>query len=321
MADSGTDSATDSDTFTTAALSALPQTLFDQIQVRHPELSLVARAAPSATDAIAHIQSGQADYAILPLTDAPLPANVTATIIAYDALVPVVAFNYPNRVKGLPDALKGEIGLHQLKEIYTGNVSHWDEIASTDLPIKRYWHNDPTLQQIFDTRVLNHTIEKASALRYPTPQQSWLSDSQTSIHNHVKDESMPTITMLRWVLQDFENKNTGSIGIAPLSQVFGQCSVYPLAIRTDRASVSALVFNDGSAIRHKSDLCDRKGSYQPNAEGIREQNYPLSYPLAVVYPFDNTRSNIGKKLSDLLLTQESQEYLEAAGLVTAYPLP
>ncbi|MEL6879491.1 MAG: substrate-binding domain-containing protein [Cyanobacteria bacterium J06607_10] len=319
--DSASDSAPNSDAFTTTALSALPQTLFDQIQVRHPELSLAARAVPSVTDAIAHIQSGQADYAILPLTDEPLPPDVTATVIAYDALVPVVAFNYPNRVKGLPDALNGEIDLQQLKEIYTGNANYWDDIASTDLPIKRYWHNDPTLQQIFDTRVLHHDIEKASTRRSPTPQQSWLSNIQTNIRNPVAEERMPTITMLRWVLQDFENKNMGSIGIAPLSQVFGQCSVYPLAIKTDSASVSPLVFDDGSPIRPKSDLCDRKGSYQPNAEAMRDQDYPLSYPLAVVYPFDNTRSNIGQKLSDLLLTQESQEYLEAAGLVTAYPLP
>lgn len=316
--------APESDGFTTSSTQGLPQTLFDRIQGYHPELSLVPRSAPSIAEAIAQIQSGQADYAILPLTDEPLPANMAATIIAYDTLVPVVAFNYPNRVKGLPDALKGEISLEQLKDIYSGTVSHWNELASTDLPIKRYWHQDPTLQQIFDTRVLNTSTEQTSTGQTPARQQSnpeQLGSSTTGIQPGVQDEELPTITMLRGVLQDFENKSTGSIGIAPLSQVYGQCSVYPLAVKVGRQAVSPLVFETGEAIRPKSDLCDRKGSYQPNAEGIRDREYPLSYPLAVIYPFDNTRSDIGKKLADLLLTQESQAYFKAAGLVTAYPLP
>jgi ABC-type phosphate transport system substrate-binding protein len=71
-------------------------------------------------------------------------------------------------------------------------------------------------------------------------------------------------------------------------------------------------------VKPKSDLCDRKGSYHPNAEAIRSGDYPLAYPLAVIYPFDNSRSNIGKKIADLLLTQESQAQLITEGMVSAY---
>jgi hypothetical protein len=133
-------------------------------------------------------------------------------------------------------------------------------------------------------------------------------------------ESLPTLTMLRWILQDFENTTIGSIGIAPLSQVFGQCSVYPLALKQGRQSVHPFVFTNGKAVGPGGDLCDRKGSYEPNADALRSGTYPLAYPLAVIYPFDNSRSPIGKKLAELLLTQESQTYLTSRGMVSAYPV-
>ena len=84
--------------------------------------------------------------------------------------------------------------------------------------------------------------------------------------------------------------------------------------------MTPLVFSDGKATGPEEDLCDRKGSYQPNAPALRSGAYPLAYPLAIIYPFDNSRSPIGKKLAELLLTQESQTYLMSLGMVSAYPI-
>ncbi|MBX2863870.1 MAG: hypothetical protein KTR27_09960, partial [Leptolyngbyaceae cyanobacterium MAG.088] len=74
-------------------------TLFDQLQRLHPDLSFIPYVTETVEGAIASIQSGQTDFAIVPLTDS-LPADITGTIIAYDSLVPIVAFNYPERTKG-----------------------------------------------------------------------------------------------------------------------------------------------------------------------------------------------------------------------------
>lgn len=296
------------------SLSTTP-TLFDQLKEIYPDLSFNAVPAPSVAEAITTIQTGKADFAIVPLTE-PLPASVTSTIIAYDTLVPVVAFSYPERVKGLPDSLKGEISVSELKDIYTGAINHWQQISNAKSPIKRYWPEDTTTLDFFHRRVFEEGENVIAG--YP----AYLRTEQGSfVDSRVQPEAATSITMMRSILRDFENANTGSIGIAPLSQVVGQCSVYPLALSVDGRATSPLMFDDGSAVKPKSDLCDRKGSYQPNAEAIRSGDYALSYPIAVIYPFDNTRADIGKKLAGLLLTQESQQTLVSAGLVSAYLLP
>jgi ABC-type phosphate transport system substrate-binding protein len=321
--------------FRTSSEEFTPQpTLLDQIEKNYPDLSLKNKATPSVESAIAAIQSGQADFAIVPLpSDAnALPADISATIIAYDSLVPVVAFNYPDRIKGLPDSLKGEITLDDLKRIYTGEINHWQQISSANLSIRRYVLNDPTIASIFEQRVLlgDRGIAQAGAgeglkgdandFNSRENRSDADSFSPNSFLSSAAPETLSTIAMMRSILQDFENRATGSIGIAPLSQVAGQCSVYPLAIavKGQRTPVSPLVFKDGKVVKPKSDLCDRKGSYHPNAEAIRSGDYPLAYPLAVIYPFDNSRSNIGKKIADLLLTQESQAQLITEGMVSAY---
>ena len=295
---------------TTAELSdqtVLP--LFNQLQTVFPELSLGAQITTSVDAAIAAIQSGQADFAIVPVTT-PLPPDITSKIIAYDSLVPVVAFNYPDRRKGLPHSLNGKITLDTLEQLYTGEIDNWQQISSSELNVKRYWPVDPTAKNIFAQRVLSDSEETDTAVIQPI----------NSFINIQEPDELPTLTMLRWILQDFENTTIGSIGIAPLSQVFGQCSVYPLALQQEQQWITPFVFTNGKAVQPETDLCDRKGSYTPNAEALRTGTYPLTYPLTVIYPFDNSRSPIGKKIAELLLTQDSQAYLTSLGMVSAYSI-
>ncbi|MEM9805853.1 MAG: hypothetical protein AAF959_11280 [Cyanobacteria bacterium P01_D01_bin.56] len=295
---------------TTAEFSdQAPLPLFNQLQTVLPELSLETQVTTSMDAAIAAIQSDQVDFAIVPVTT-PLPADITGTIIAYDSLVPIVAFNYPDRTKGLPHNLDGKITLDTLEQLYTGEIDNWQQISDSDLTVKRYWPVDPTAKNIFAQQVFSNTEETDTAIAEPI----------NSFINIQEPDELPTLTMLRWILQDFENTTIGSIGIAPLSQVFGQCSVYPLALQQEKQSVTPFVFSNGKAIGPETDLCDRKGSYTPNAQALRTGTYPLAYPLMVVYPFDNSRSPIGKKVAELLLTQESQTYLTSLGMVPAYEL-
>ncbi|MEO8891898.1 MAG: phosphate ABC transporter substrate-binding protein, partial [Coleofasciculaceae cyanobacterium] len=127
---------------------------------------------------------------------------------------------------------------------------------------------------------------------------------------------LSTLPTLRTILQDFEDTQVGGIGFGPLSKVFGQCSVYPLAIVDDNNSpVSPLIQDNGNPIDPATDLCDKKGSYRPNIEVFKTRRYPLAYPLAVIYPRDNSRVPIGKKFAEILKTEESQRLLSKTGLV------
>jgi hypothetical protein len=123
--------------------------------------------------------------------------------------------------------------------------------------------------------------------------------------------------MLRSILQDFEQNDVGGIGFAPLSEVFGQCSVYPLALKADDQppmQALALTFTE-TPIDPRVDLCDRKGGYVIDADQIRTGAYPLAYPLVVVYLRDNSRPNIGAKFAELLRTTEGQTFLGQLDLV------
>ena len=104
--------------------------LLNQVQALQPDgLVFQAKSTTSIEAAIAAVQSEKADFAILPLTQ-PLPPEMTSTVIAFDSLVPVVAFSYFEREKGLPTALQGQISLSQLEDLYTSKVTNWQELRS-----------------------------------------------------------------------------------------------------------------------------------------------------------------------------------------------
>ena len=111
------------------------------------------------------------------------------------------------------------------------------------------------------------------------------------------------------ILQDFENNQEKiSISFDFLSRVYGQCSVYPLAVE----GVQPLIENNGNEINSKTDLCD-KGGYKPNVDAFNSESYPLAYQLIVIPSEDN--KEIGNRFANMLLTEEGQTLLKEAGLV------
>lgn len=135
-------------------------------------------------------------------------------------------------------------------------------------------------------------------------------------------ERVPTFEMLRKVIRSFEGEKVGAIAFAPLSKVFGQCSVYPLAlVEGEKDPVHALVQDNSQPVNPTTDLCKDKGSYFPNLQVLKTGSYPLGYPLAVVYPRDNSRPPVGAKFAEMLQTQEGQQLLSKTGVVPLQPLP
>ncbi|MGP1381916.1 MAG: substrate-binding domain-containing protein [Thainema sp.] len=284
-----------------AAEPTLPEnpTLMQQLQFDQPDFQLTYRSSASVTAAVDQVISGAVDFAILPRL-ADLPPDTAAEVFAHDGLAMLVAFNYPKRSQSLPKALNGEITLQQLQQLYTDQVRNWDEFSRADLPVSLYRPFDSASAAMFEQLVLR-------------------SDRNIDTFRNLGDgeiQSLKTIPMLRSILRDFEIRQTGAVGFAPLSLVFGQCSVYPLALDWPRRAEAQLLEFAGEPITPNLDLCDRKGSYQPNAELIRQGTYPLAYPVTVIYQRDNSRPEAGAKFAELLKTTEGQEFLAKFGFTT-----
>jgi hypothetical protein len=269
---------------------SLPQ----QLQVDQPDVSLTYRPADSMTAALEAVRSGQAMFAVLPLLE-NLPPEFGEAIIAYDGLAIVVAFNYAGRSQGLPQSLQGSIRLEDVRSLYGGRWETWQEVPGSRarLPVRLYAPAVPASLDSFDRLVLEGDGPLAEAIAF-----------------------LEVIPMLRAIIRDFERDRVGGVGFAALSEVVGQCSVYPLAVGIPgRAPVQPFALASGEPITPEIDLCRRKGSYGLSAEALRSQSYPLAYPLAIVYARDNRRPPIGQKFAELMLTAEGQQYLQQFGLV------
>jgi ABC-type phosphate transport system substrate-binding protein len=241
--------------------------------------------------------------------------------IAYDGLVVIVAFSYSQRENSLPASLNGQITFEQLRKLYTGEINNWRDLGGPDLPVKLYIPDETEAVRIFEQRVLKND-EKINAFRNlqrKEDQANWVTTSWLRVITRVANSQK----MLQSVIQDFEkadaNKQIGAIAFSRLSQVFGQCSVYPLAlVEGEKDPVQPLIQDNGQPINPTTDLCNDKGSYHPNFQVFKDRSYPLAYPLAVVYPRDNSRPPVGAKFADMLRTQEGQQLLGKTGLVPLY---
>ncbi|MEM9542749.1 MAG: substrate-binding domain-containing protein [Cyanobacteria bacterium P01_E01_bin.42] len=282
--------------------------------IPEPEYNLIYTPAPTATDAIAKIRNFEADFAVSSLFR-NLGIDVWFERFAYDAISVYVSFSYAERQNSLPERLRGRITFDQLRDLYTGEITNWKEIGGPDLAVKLYIPDDEEAVTIFEQRVLQ-TEDAIAAFRDLIELNVERSAVSTQITR------LSTFSTFNAVIQDFEDRQVGAIAFGSLSKVFGQCSVYPLAIsQGNNAPVSPLMMRNGSPITPQTDLCNEKGSYFLNNKVIRENRYPLSYALAVVYPRDNRRMPIGLNFIDALKTIEVQTLLMEAGLVPIEDLP
>lgn len=273
------------------------QSLTDALDANQPNLLLGYVPAESLEEVLELVQSGEVDFAVMPLIE-ELPQDLLGQEIAYDGLATVVSFSYSQRQQGLPSALEGRLTLDQVRRLYTQQVIDWEELGGPPLRVRSYASRNPEAIVLFEQRVLSSQNSQAA----------------------LEVEDLPTLELLRQVIRDFEKSDIGSIGFAPLSEIWGQCSVYPLALgQKGKAPVQTLILSNGEAISPATDLCSRKGSYRPDPRRFQTGDYPLSYPIMVVYPRDNRRSTIGRKFVELMRTVEGQRLLQAAGLVPLSP--
>lgn len=274
------------------------------LQEQQPELKLNYQPQPSTADAIEQVRSTKADFMITSLL-AQVKADLSYNEFAYDGLAVFVSFSYAQRSDSLPRFLQGRITFEQLRRLYTGEIVNWQELGGPNLPVKLYIPSEQEAVAIFEQRVLK---DAQSIARF------------RSLQNRVITK-LPTFPTLRQVIRDFEQDGIGAIAFGTLSKVFGQCSVYPLALGDGNQSpVQALLEANGQPITPETNLCGAKGSYDRNIELFQTQRYPLGYSLAVVYSRDNRRLQAGQKFAEILRTAEGQRLLSRTGLIPLAPL-
>ena len=308
-------------------LVAQGKTLEQILEALQPGLDLQLTPLPTSQAAIDQVLQDAADFAITPQPE-NRPVDLTVEPIAYDGLVVFVAFSYVERDRGLPHHLQGQLSLQQLRQLYSGDIRNWRELGGPDLAVKLYLPTQPELIRVFEQRVLQ-TPEAIQTFR----RQWGLETLQTSTQSSslmtspdlaaIDGEALPPLDMLQTILQDFEAQpRTGSIGFASLSQIYSQCSVYPLAISTNTASaVQPLYQHNGSPISPAIDLCGDKGDYTPRQSLFVKQIYPLAYPLVVLYRRDNSHLPIGSTFVQMMTTDEGQQMLSKTGLVPLRDIP
>ena len=295
-----------------SSLVSYGKTLEEELSDRQTKFQLNYQPVSSIDNAIKEVQSNEAAFLITRLVgnlaEGLKQKNLIADPIGYEGIVVFVAFSDAQRVGSLPQALKGKITFEQLRKLYIGEIKNWKELdGTTDLPVELYVPEEPEAVRLFEQMVFkgNHLqVDKFRGLL----QQKQIKQKET-------------LRTFEYVNTSFEKedprKRKGAIGFGILSKVFGQCSVYPLAVGEENHEVQALVQDNGKPIEPTTDLCDDKGSYWPNIQVFQTNEYPWAYPLAVVYPkpAGNSSLSAGENFAKILKTDEGQHLLSEAGLV------
>ncbi|NES86204.1 MAG: hypothetical protein F6K10_35240, partial [Moorea sp. SIO2B7] len=216
-------------------------TLENEIEKSQPGLQLSYKPKPSVIKALPLLrfeQEKRADFAVTTLVsdlgDRQDYVYLGYEKFAYDGLVVFVNFSYAERKSSLPKQLKGKISFEQLRQLYTGKIDNWEQLGGPDLKVKLYIPPNDEAVQIFEQRVLKDKEVIKTFRKLIVQVKSNESDNFISEDEPVKIiRRQETFPMLKDVIKDFENDNIGSIGFDAFSKVFGQCSVYPLALEDE----------------------------------------------------------------------------------------
>ena len=263
-----------------------------QLSGLQPQLDLDFDPNRNWAAAIEAVETGRADFALLPLVG-ELPPSLTSQTIAYDGIAILVAFSTSQRDNSLPEGLNGRLKLDQVRQLYGGRVDTWESLGGPNLSVQLYRPTSAEATYVFDRLVM-----QSSQVR----------------------RRLPPLELMQTILRDFEDSSPrGGLGFLQLSLAFNQCSVYPLAIGAEGSPpVQALVTANGRPIQPTTNLCGLKGNYFLPSDRFQrnsDSRYPLAYAFGVVYPLDNSLPPIGEKFAELFATREGQTLLQQAGLV------
>jgi ABC-type phosphate transport system substrate-binding protein len=251
----------------------------------------------SGSKPIATVIARQHQFAITSLPTV-MTDELDRVPVAYDGLLVFVAAS--KKADSLPTRLNGQITLEQLRQIYTGKLTNWQQLGGASLPIKPLAPTEIEALQLFKTLVLKDNPEDIALFT-----------------NNIKPTDTTKTQQL--ILKEFDEDRTGIISFSILSKTWDQCSSYPLAIVNGDKLPIQVMLQSGKSIDPAANLCD-KSNYLDVAS-FQSGRYPLGYPVFVVYPKDNTLPPAGAKFAELLKTRQGQCLLGKVGLVPLQPMP
>ncbi|MEM9150263.1 MAG: PstS family phosphate ABC transporter substrate-binding protein [Cyanobacteria bacterium P01_F01_bin.3] len=255
------------------------------IQSAVPSFQLVYKDASSSSAGIQLLTDGELDFA-----QSSRPLNSTEKRRAQQAGIELqeipVALEAVAIATHLDLNIPG-VTLAQLKGIYTGNITNWQEVGGPNLPIEPTSRSaDGGTVQYFQEDVLDG--------------DAFSSDLRTL---------GTTTEALRFV-----SNTPGSIYFASAPEVVGQCTIAPLPVGE---SAQQIIPPYRQPYVNPSDCPARRN--QLNLEAFQSQTYPLLRPLYVALRKDDAVSaQAGTAYVNMLKTQEGQALLLQAGFV---PLP
>ena len=247
---------------------------------------------------ITEVISNNKYFAITSLED-KITSDLEKKQIAYSGLLVFVESR--KNPQSLHQKLGGKISLENLRKIYTGEKTYWNEI-NPKFPkekIQPLMPEEPEAVYQFQKIVLQNNPQYIANFKKIVSQEN----TEKTIRNATQ---------------------TGIISFGTVGRIGNQCSdFYPLAIvnnnnksiqpryRSIRNGNRPINLSDG-------DLCKAETYFDVETF----ESYALGYPLYVIYPLDNTRNKPGQKFAEMLgKTKQGQCLLSKVGLVPLQQIP
>ncbi|MDX2241919.1 MAG: substrate-binding domain-containing protein [Leptolyngbyaceae cyanobacterium bins.302] len=177
------------------------------------------------------------------------------------------------------------LNLEQLRDIYTGKLTNWNQVGGPDLAITPYSRRvqDGGTVEFFVENVLGNQA---------------LGGTVRSVYS--------TTDALRKVSND-----PGGIYYGSAPEIVPQCSVKPIAIAR-QGSAFVAPYQDPLI---PSESCPAQRN-QLNTEAFKSGNYPMTRQLTVVIKQNGqSEQQAGDAYANLLLTNQGQELIQNAGFV------
>ncbi len=174
--------------------------------------------------------------------------------------------------------------LAQLKDIYTGKITNWNQVGGPNLAITPYsLVKNSGIAESFEHVVLQHLPFAENVTFVPT-----------------------TTSAVRQVARNF-----GGIYYGSAPEVIGQCTIKPLPIGHHS---DELIPPYQEPLVPPSECPGRRN--QVNLTAMLSDQYPLREPLFVVVKHDSrVNEQAGEAYANLLLTNQGQELIRQAGFI------
>ena len=198
--------------------------------------------------------------------------------VAYDALTIVVH----------PRSPISSLTIQNLRDIYTGTITNWNQLGGQDLPIKPF------------SRDLNAGGTVSS-----------FQDLVMGKDAQINFDIVKTVNSPVAGLQSVKSNPGGIYYGSAKEMIVDFCDSKPLAIGTNNNFVTPYI----QPLQSAAD-CRQGKRNKINTDNIKSQQYPLTRKIYVIFKADGLNSQkAGEAYAHLLTTNQGQDLLEKAGFV------